>query len=199
MVQPSLKSWPILALCSFFYAVLAPVMILQAFAHGRTAIDRLGLLVLAAGASTIAAGIWNWRQSKSWLLVLNGLACCVLGTAILLGAHRPVRFRTIAALIVVMAASIAFFEFADLRRSHARTPNGWLSAAAGALALGFASVFLGFVLGWIQLNPSPSLQTFYWLGSYFAFSALCMLGMALGQFRPSPPIRGMTSSSLPVL
>jgi uncharacterized membrane protein HdeD (DUF308 family) len=197
MNQPSIKSWPLLALCGIFYAVLAPIVIRQAFVHSRGAIEQLGMLVLAAGASTIAAGIWNRKQPKSWFLVLNGLACSVLGMAVMLGVHRPIRFRTIAVLVVVMAASIAIFEFANLRRSRGHLANEWLFAAAGALAVGFAAVFLGFVLGWIKLDPSPSLQTFYWLGSYFGFSALCMLGLALGQFRPSPPLRGMSTTSLP--
>jgi hypothetical protein len=197
MNQPPIKSWPLLALCGIFYAILAPIVIRQAFVHNRGAIGQLGMLALAAGVSTIAAGIW--RQTKSWSLVLNGLACSVLGTAILFGTHRPIRFRTIAALIVIMAVSIAIFEFANLRHSRARLANEYLSAAAGALAVGFAAVFLGFVLGWIKLSPSPSLQTFYWLGSYFGFSALCMLGLALSQFRPSPPIRGRSTSSLPAL
>jgi uncharacterized membrane protein HdeD (DUF308 family) len=197
MNKTSIKIWPLLALCSLFYAILAPIVIRQAFVHSRGAIEPLGMLALAAGVSTIAAGVWNWRQTKSWFLVLNGLACGVLGMAILLGAHRSIRFRTIAELIVVMAASIAIFEFANLRGSPNRLAGKWPSAAAGALAVGFAAVFLGFVLGWIKLHPSPSLQTFYWLASYFGFSALCMLGLALGQFRPSAPLPGIGNSSLP--
>jgi hypothetical protein len=47
------------------------------------------------------------------------------------------------------------------------------------VSVGFAVVFLGFVLRWIKLDPSPSAQTFNWLGSYFGFTAICMVGLAL--------------------
>jgi hypothetical protein len=47
------------------------------------------------------------------------------------------------------------------------------------VSVGFAVVFLGFVLRWIKLDSSPSAQTFHWLGSYFGFTAICMVGLAL--------------------
>jgi hypothetical protein len=66
--------------------------------------------------------------------------------------------------------------------------DSWLLTAAGVVAVGFAGVFLGFVFGWIRLDPSPSAQTFHWLGSYFGFSSICMLGLALGYFRRRQPV-----------
>jgi hypothetical protein len=50
---------------------------------------------------------------------------------------------------------------------------------AGVVSVGFAAVFLAFVLRWIKLDPSPSAQTFHWLASYFGFTAICMVGLAL--------------------
>jgi hypothetical protein len=55
----------------------------------------------------------------------------------------------------------------------------WLPGAAGVVSVGFAVAFLAFVLRWIKLDPSPSAQTFYWLGSYSGFTAICMVGLAL--------------------
>jgi hypothetical protein len=54
----------------------------------------------------------------------------------------------------------------------------WLPGKDGVLLGGFALVFLAFVLGWIKLDPASPGQTLLWLGSYFGFSAICMLGMA---------------------
>jgi uncharacterized membrane protein HdeD (DUF308 family) len=193
------KSWSLLALCGILDALFAALIlfvlspdgaaILRAFVPGRSAIQPLGLLALAAGACTIAAGIWNSKQVASWFLALNGLACSALGTIVILGATRPVKFRTLALLIVVMAASIAVYELVSARKLRQHPVEEWLMAGAGVVSIGFAGVFLGFVLGWISLEPSPSAQTFHWLGSYFAFSATCMLGMALGYLRPSGSIR----------
>jgi hypothetical protein len=60
-------------------------------------------------------------------------------------------------------------------------------------------VFLGFVFRWIRLDPGPSAQTFYWLGSYFGFGAICMLGLALGHFRPPSAIPSVGKSALPII
>ena len=48
----------------------------------------LSRLALAAGACTIAAGIWRCAKSKSWLLVLNGLAFSAYGLIPLLWRAR---------------------------------------------------------------------------------------------------------------
>jgi hypothetical protein len=73
----------------------------------------------------------------------------------------------------------------------------WLLAGAGMVSVGFAGVFLGFVTGWIRLAPSPSGETFYWLGAYFGFSAVSMLGLALGQVRPPASMHGVRTGILP--
>src|SRR4051794_29268844 len=143
--------------------------------------ESMGGAALAAGACTIAAGLWTARKRNSslpnsWLLVLNGLACGALGTLVMLGMSRPVAFRTIALLIAAMAVSMGWLELAGARTL--RGLDEWLLAGAGVVSVAFAAVFLGFVTGWIRLRPSPSGQTFYWLAAYFAFSAICMIGLA---------------------
>jgi uncharacterized membrane protein HdeD (DUF308 family) len=199
-------SW-LLASCGVLYAIFSFVIlfwlspdglpILRSFVTPRGMVPLLGSVALAAGACTIAAAIWNSSQGRSWFLLLNGLACIALGLLISLGANRPVAFRTIALLIALMAASIAVHELVTARALRGLPVGEWLLVAAGVVSIGFAGVFFGFARGWIRLEPSPSGQTFYWLGSYFAFSALCMLGFALRQFRPPTATYNMSDSALP--
>ena len=203
MNQRVIKSWLLLALCGICDAIFA-IMIISIGPNGpltphttaeiRDIMETMGGAALAAGACTIAAGLWTARKRNAWLLVLNGLACCVLGMMVMLGMSRPVAFRTIALLIVAMAVSIGWFELAGARKL--RELDEWLLAGAGVVSVGFAGVFLGFVTGWIRLQPSPSGQTFYWLSAYFAFSAICMMGLAVGQLRPGGD-RSLSTGILP--
>ena len=74
MNQRLIKTWWLLALCGVFDAMYAVVNFFHAESgiHHRGTVVRMGMLALAAGACTIAAGIWSLRNSKSWFLVLNG-------------------------------------------------------------------------------------------------------------------------------
>jgi uncharacterized membrane protein HdeD (DUF308 family) len=207
MIQNLVKSRSLLLLCCIFDAIFsltilfmgspAASAILRSFVPNRSTAELLGGVALAAGVCTIAAGIWNSKEANSWLLVLNGLACAALGTMVLLGARRPVAFRSIASLIVVMAVSIGIHELIASQKLRRHLADEWLLIAAGVASFGFAVVFLGFVLGWIRLAPSPSGQTFYWLSAYFAFSALCMLGLAVGRLRPPATLHRMSPGALP--
>jgi uncharacterized membrane protein HdeD (DUF308 family) len=193
MAQSLVKSWWLLVLCGVLDALFAVQIvlmgsrdgspILRTFIHSRDAISQLGLLALAAGVCTIAASVWNSRKDNSWLLVLNGVACSSLGILVTLGANRSITFRTIALVIVIMAVSIGLYELAIARTLRGRLRGHrigeWLLGVAGVVSVGFAVVFLGFVLRWIKLDSSPSAQTFHWLGSYFGFTAICMVGLAL--------------------
>lgn len=189
MTQSLVKSWWLLALCGVLDALFAVLIVLRGspdvspnlhtLIHNRAALLQLGLLALAAGVCTIAASVWRSRKDNSWLLVVNGLACSSLGLLVALGASRPIAFRTIALVIVVMAMSIGLYELATARTLRGHLIDEWLLGAAGVVSVGFAAVFLAFVLRWIELDPSPSAQTFNWLGSYFGFTAICMVGLAL--------------------
>ncbi|HTZ90347.1 MAG TPA: hypothetical protein VMA71_08400 [Alloacidobacterium sp.] len=192
MIQTLIKSWWLLALCGVLNAIFSIMVFLvlspdgsitlRRFIYGRSAAEQLGVLALAIGACTVAAGIWNLRKSNSWLLVLNGLACGALG--LLVRSNRPVAFRTLALFIVVMAVSIGVYQLATARTLRQHRMDEWLLGAAGIVSFGFALAFLAFVLHWLKLDPSPSAQTFNWLGSYFGFSAVCMLGLAALQLKP---------------
>ncbi|MDP9051855.1 MAG: hypothetical protein M3O31_14220 [Acidobacteriota bacterium] len=191
MAQTLFKSWWLLALCGVLDALFAVMIFIMApgespnlrtFMPSRHAVTQVGLFPLAAGICMIAASVWSSRKVSSWLLVVNGLACSALGILFTLGTTMPVAFRAIALVIVIMALSIGLYELATARTLRGRSIDEWLLGAAGVVSVGFAAAFLAFVLRWIKLDPSPSAQTFYWLGSYFGFTAICMAGLAL---RPS--------------
>jgi len=200
------NSW-LLVLCGVLYAMFSFVIlfwlspggspVLRSFVTPRGMVPILGLVALAAGACTIAAAIWSSSKGISWFLLLNGLASSALGLLINLGATRPVAFRTLAFFIVAMAVTIGMRELAIARASRSHLVDEWLLAGAGVVSFGFAGVFLGFALGLIKLEPSPSGQTFYWLGSYFAFGAICMLGLAMRQLRPPAASYSMSDTALP--
>jgi len=127
--------------------------------------------------------------------VLNGLAFGALGL-ILTFWTGPLAFRTIALLIVVMAMSAGIYKLATARtlRRERHVADEWLLGAAGLASVGFALVFFAFVFGWIKLEPRPS-QTVLWLASYFAFSAICMLGLGLRLHRLRENIHPMVSGA----
>jgi uncharacterized membrane protein HdeD (DUF308 family) len=207
MIRTSIRNSWLLALCGVLYAMFSFIILfwlspdgwltLRSFVSPRGMVPILGTAALAAGACTIAAAIWSASKGISWFLALNGLACCALGLSIDLGATRPVGFRTIALLIVVMAVSVGVHELAMARTLRGHLVDEWLLAGAGVVSVAFAGVFFGFALRWIRLEPSPSGQTFYWLSAYFAFGAVCMLGLALRQLRPPAASYSMSDSALP--
>lgn len=181
MIRMLARKWWLLVFCGVLDAIISLVFLDQGSHIFRrfTAFAFLGSVTLAAGVCMIASGILSSRQARSWLLVLNGLACSALGLILSLGAGRAITFRTIALLIFVMAISIGVYEFAMAQALRRRPERQWLLGVAGVVSVGFALVFLAFVLRLIRLEPSPSSQTFYWMGSFFAFSAICILGQAL--------------------
>ena len=186
MTQSLVKSWWLLALCGVFDALFAVLIVLmgnpdgypnlRTLIHSSATFSPFGLLALAAGVCTIAASVWSSRRDHSWLLVLNGLACSSLGLLFTLGTTR---FRTIALVVVIMAVSTGLYALATARTLRRHLLDEWLFGTAGVVSVGFAVAFLAFVLRWIKLDPSPSAQTFNWLGSYFGFTAICMVGLAL--------------------
>lgn len=177
----AMKKWMLLALCGVADAMISVIYLnhaVQGF-HAASTVVFVGMLTLAAGACTIAAGVWSSRNNKSWLLVLNGLACSALGLILSLWTG-PLAFRTVALLIVVMAMSIGVYELATARTLRRGLADEWLLGVAGVASVGFALAFLAFVLRWIKLDhPGSPAQSLRWLSSYFAFSAICMLWLAL--------------------
>jgi len=178
-MQTLIKNWWLLALCGIFEAVYAAVNLFMQGADGswavrtfavRSTVLRIGALALAAGACAILAGLRSSKR-KSWLLVLNGLAFGALGLLLRFWTG-PLAFRTIAFLIVVMAASAGILELTAARKLRRHAAAEWFLGLAGVVSVGFGLVFLAFVLG---VGPKDAVTTFLWMGSYFGFSALCLL------------------------
>jgi uncharacterized membrane protein HdeD (DUF308 family) len=206
LIQTLIKNWWLLALCGVLDAIYSVTNLLMQGPDGSLTLRQyavpgtvvfLGKIALAAGACTIAAGIWRSAQGKSWILVLNGLALGALG-AIFTFWTGPLALRTIALLLVVMAMSIGIFEWVIARalRRQRYVANEWFLALAGAASVGFALAFFAFAFGWIKLGPGPHAD-FLWFGSYFGFSAICMLGLALRLNSLRAAIYHMASSALP--
>ena len=167
--------------------------------HARREFVFLGGLALAAGACTIVAGTWRSAKDKSWLLVLNGLALGALGLILMGASGSRTSFRTVAFLIILMAMSIAILELVTARtlRRQRHVAGGWFLGLAGVASVGFALGFFALGFGWVKVELEPgSLSHLLWVGSYFGFSAICMLGLALrlhslglsARGKPLPPL-----------
>ncbi len=186
MLQTLKKNWWLLALCSGLYALISiQFFSVMGYSGPLTvrfrgdAIAWLGRFILAAAACSAGAGLWRAGHGKGWLLVLNGLALAALGVIDLYFIRTRVSFRTIALLIVVMAASTSALEvlLAQALRIRRRLMDGWLLTLAGALTGGFAMLFLALAFRWIRILPG-SQTDLLWIGCYFACSSLCILTLA---------------------
>jgi len=188
MIQTLIKNWWLLALCGVLDAIISVIYLIMRGTDGPLTFDSwsgmivlLGKLTLAAGACTIAAGIWRSAQGKCWLLVLNGLALGALGLiGYKLAAHYRISFRTVALLVILMAISIGILQLvtALTLRHQRRVADGWFLALAAVASVGFALAFFALGFRWIKIEPGSN-SDLLWLGFYFGFSAICMLGLAL--------------------
>ena len=180
-IQTLMKNWWLLALCGVLEVVMS-VVYLDHSVHGiasNTPLVTIGRLSVAAGVCTVAAALWNSATRRRWLLVLNGLALNALGLIFNGISGFRISLRTIALLIVFMAISMGIFELLTariLRRQH-HVFGEWFLKLAGVASLGFALAFFALVFRWIEIEPGTHPDLF-WFGSYFGFSAICMLGLA---------------------
>jgi hypothetical protein len=111
-------------------------------------------------------------------VALKGLALFALGVIWYGFVRYRISFRTIALLIIVMAMTAGILELITARRLRHHVVGEWFFRVAGAVSIGFALVFFVYGFGWIKLAPG-SHTDLLWLGSYFAFSAICMLALAM--------------------
>ena len=187
MIQTLIKNWPLLALCGILDAIISVIYLIMQETDGPLAFHSwngtvvfLGKLALAAGACTIAAGILRSTNGKCWLLVLNGLALGALGLIQYGFVRFPISFLTVALLVILMAISIGVLELIIARtlRRQRQVADGWFLALAGVASVGFALAFFALGFHWIKIEPG-SHADLLWLGSYFGFSAICMLVLSL--------------------
>jgi uncharacterized membrane protein HdeD (DUF308 family) len=187
LIQTLTKNWWLLGLVGILFAIMSVIYLIIY----ETTPDVLGgngfemsvnRFALAAGACTIAASIWRSANGKSWpqlLMVLNGLTLGVYG-AMPLFWRGPLSFNFFALLLVVVAMTFGILALAIARALRRRVADRWFFGLAGAVSVGFAFVFLALANHWIQLERRlfhPSV--FLWLCAYFAFNAICILGLAL--------------------
>jgi hypothetical protein len=186
MIQTLIQNRWLLAFCGVLNAVISAIYLIMYDAgphssltlHGWTGtVVFLSRLSVAAGLSTIAAGLWNSANGKSWLLVLNGLAMSAYGLIPILW-KGPLGFNLFALLIVGMAVTLGLLALTIARTRHAA--DQWLFGSTGAASIAFALVFVALVNRWIQLERRPFHPSiFLWLCFYFAFTAFCMIALAL--------------------
>lgn len=178
MIETLIRNWWLLALRGILAAVFSVITFmmrssvqtftLREFATRGTVIF-LGMLALAAGACTIASGIWTATRHRWWLLVVDGLA--VSGVGLILILSDRITLSLVANLLVALAMAVGGSELITARTLRHHVPDEWFLILAGAASLGFALAFL-----WIK----PEVATaFNWLGAYSAFTAICMGALAL--------------------
>src|SRR5579863_2826831 len=98
----------LLALCAILDVVIAGIYFLM-YDTGpdgplpghewQGAVMILNRVTLVAGACTIAAGLWRPAKSKSWLLVLNGVALSSYGLIPLVW-NGPLGFNRLALMLI---------------------------------------------------------------------------------------------------
>lgn len=186
-----IKNWWLLALCGILDAIISVIYLFIYTALGPNFSGMYGTvmllhrLALAAGACTIAAGIWTSIRGKSWPLILNGLALSTYGLLPLVW-KGPITFDVFALLIVVMATTFGILAFAVARTLRRHVADKWFFGLAAAASVGFALAFLWIQLEWRPIHPS----VFLWLCFYFGFGAICMLGLAVRLNRLGPSQSG---------
>jgi len=180
------KNW-LLALAGALQAVFAVINLLMLNPDGSLALRSFtpestllmqSRFALAAGACTIVAGIWGSRKGRSWFLVLNGLALSVYGLIpVIWSPARPLSFRPVSLLFVVMALSIATAAWAAAWNMRGHLMDQWILGLAGVASVVFAVAFFAMGRHWLRLEAPDSY--FLWLASFFGFCAICMIGLSL--------------------
>ena len=94
----------------------------------------LNRVTLAAGACTIAAGLWRPAKNKSWLLILNGVGLSAYGV-IPLFWRGPLGFNRLALLLIAMAITLGILALAIARSSRRSFTGEWFFGLAGAGSL----------------------------------------------------------------
>jgi uncharacterized membrane protein HdeD (DUF308 family) len=187
LFQTLTKNWLLLALCGVLEAIISIAYLMMQHSDGpltfhawNATVVFLGKVAMAAGVCAIVAGVWRSTDGKSWLLVLNGLALGALGLIQYGFTRFPISFLVIALLVILMAISASMLEFETARilRRRRHFADGWFLGSAGVISVAFALAFLALGLRWIKLEPG-SHSDLLWLGLFFGFSAICMLGMSV--------------------
>ena len=153
---------------AFLMRSSAESMTLREFA-ARGVVVFLGVLAVAAGACTVAAGIWSSGKGKWWLLFVDGFAVTAIGVTLIFS--NLIAFRAVTYLLILLAMVLGVVELVTAQALRRHVPDEWFLGLAGAASAGFALAFL-----WAR--PEEAGRSLIWLGSYSCISAICMLGLA---------------------
>lgn len=184
-LMPAAKSY-LLILCTVLNGFIAAIYFamqsskdpLSAALSSRPVLI-LGAASVIAGACSLLAGLWRSDRGERWPLLVNGAAVAVLGSIYCFLVRYRVSILTVAALIAIMAISIAFLAWTAGRRlgREQRVFDQWFLLFAGGGGVVSALIFLAVALRWIKMIAGSHLDLL-WLGFYFAFAALCMFGLS---------------------
>jgi hypothetical protein len=211
MIRILSKNW-LLVLAGVLQATFAGVNLVLQNPDGSVALRKLAVestilfqakFALAAGACTVAAGVWSatrgrkgdTRLLESGLLMLNGVALCAYALIPIFWTG-PLHLRPFFALLLVamaMSAGILALSAARTRRGH--SAEGRLLRVGGAVLVCFALAFFAIDFQWIKLEQPGSY--FVWMSCFFALSAVCMLGLASRLNGSRRPVQGVAGSALP--
>jgi uncharacterized membrane protein HdeD (DUF308 family) len=200
MTQKFSRNWP-LVLAGVLQAAFAILNLLmrdpEAVTLRRVMTESTTMLqaqlALAAGLCTLAAAIWSYRKSRSWLLALDGLALIVYGTLPVIWSDRPLSFRPLfALLLLVMAMSVGTLALESARRVRGYVAQRGVLGFAGTATIAFALAFVALDLRGIGMMPPRSF--FLLLGSFFASCAVCLLGVSLLPNGQRPAIPGVPAA-----
>ena len=191
MPQTLNKNWWLLGLYGILNAIISAIYLVMQrtdgpvlfHTWGRTIVFE-GQLAIAAGVCAMAAGIWRAGTGKSWALALNGLALAVLGVIQYGFTHLRISIITFAFLIIVMAISSAVVELrmAQRFRRERYYVDSWFFGLAGALSVAFVLPSVALAQYWIPISRGSHLDLL-WLGSYFGFTAICTMALAVRCYR----------------
>jgi uncharacterized membrane protein HdeD (DUF308 family) len=178
MLQTLIRNWWLLAIrgilalllsmMSFLMLLSVETFTLREFAL-KGMVVFFGILALTAGACTIGAGIWRAASGRWWLLVADGAIVSAAGVALI--QFDSFTFRTVTYIVTVLATATGFIELAAARLLRRHVSDERFLRLGGVGSIGFALAFL-------YIRPEHAGPLFIWLGSYSAFSAICMLGLS---------------------
>lgn len=187
MVETLTRNWMLLVVFGILDAIISVAYSVMWYTDGPVTfhswngtIVLLGKLAIGAAFVAIAASLWRASRGKCWPLALHGFALGALGVILYGFTGFRISLLTIALLIVVMAVTLGILALilSQSLGHRRRTADRWVSSLVGVAAGGFALTFLALGFRWIEIGPGSHVDLF-WLGAYFAFSAACLLALAL--------------------
>lgn len=132
----------------------------------------LGILAMTAGILNIGVAVSKKGKNYSVFLFLNGMMYCLLCASFIIGIYKPITFVDIALVIFPMAISLGMYLYLTVSSQQGQIQST-IQIIVGIAFYGSAFCFFAVIKGWIHLDPAKPMQSFYLLGSYFLFSALC--------------------------